>query len=110
MTAHKKELILYETADGAVPFEDWLLNLRDCKARAVIRARPDRLETGNAGKCESLGEGIFELKIYFGPGYRVYFGNDGLVLIILLCGGDKSSQRADIDKARKYWTDYRRRL
>ncbi len=110
MTAHKKELIFYEVLGGKAPLEEWLSDLKDRKARAVIRARLDRLENGNAGKCDSLGDGLYELKIYFGPGYRVYFGTDGPVLVILLCGGDKGSQRQDVEKARHYWADHRRRL
>lgn len=110
MSGHKKELILYETNSGKTPFEDWLFDLKDRKAKAVIKARLDRLEAGNAGNCEPLGGGIYELKIYFGPGYRVYFGIDGPVLVILLCGGDKHSQRTDIEKAKRYWADYWRKL
>ncbi len=108
MSFQNKELILYETQDGKIPFEIWLLDLKDRMARAVVRARLDRLEAGNAGKFRSLGNGIYELKIHYGPGYRIYFGIDGPVLVILLCGGDKSSQKTDIGKARRYWADYAR--
>ncbi len=109
MSEPKKELVLYETVEGESPFEDWLENLKDLKARAIIRARLDRLEYGNAGKYEPVGEGVYELKIYFGPGYRVYFAEDGKTVIILLCGGDKGTQRKDIEKAKDYWMDYRER-
>lgn len=102
-----KKLFIYETKEGNAPFERWLENLKDRKARAVIRARLDRLEYGNAGRYESVGSGVYELKIYFGPGYRVYFGEDGKVVVILLWGGDKSTQKKDIKKAREYWADYK---
>ncbi len=109
MIVRKRELIVYEAVDGKTPFVDWIDDLRDRKGRAFIRARLDRLEHGNAGKCEPVGEGVYELKIYFGPGYRVYFGEDGQTLIILLCGGDKSTQNKDIKKAHEYWNDYKNR-
>ena len=68
--------------------------------------RLDRVEQGNLGKHHSVGEGVSELVIDFGPGYRVYFGQDGMDLVILLIGGDKSSQQQDIQTARKYWREY----
>ena len=73
---------------------------------ARIRARIDRIEEGNLGQYKALNMGLFELKFNFGPGYRVYFAVDGDVVILLLSGGDKGSQRRDIENARKYWTDY----
>jgi len=106
MLSGKKELLIYETQIGSAPFEEWLDGLRDRKARAIIRARLDRLEYGHAGKCEPVGNGVYELKIHFGPGYRVYFGEDGKALIILLCAGNKSTQERDIHKAKAYWSDY----
>lgn len=63
-------------------------------------------ESGNFGICEPVGEGVFELKFDFGPGYRVYFGHDSRKIIMLLCGGYKKGQQKDIDKAKKYWQDY----
>lgn len=105
----QKELIIYESQSGKVPFEEWLEDLKDKKGRAKIRVQLDRLAQGNMGKCASIGKGVFELKVNFGPGYRIYFGQDGKRLIILLCGGDKSTQRKDIQKAQEYWTDYSRR-
>ena len=105
----KRVLREYQAADGRVPFLEWMHSLRDRRSRAIIRNRVDRLEEGNAGHWASVGSGIYELKIYFGPGYRVYFAPRGPVHIILLTGGDKQSQWRDIEKARAYWADYRRR-
>jgi len=62
---------------------------------------------GNFGDCKSLGDGVFELRMTFGPGYRVYFGREGEQVIVLLCGGDKSTQDKDIGRAKAAWTDYR---
>lgn len=108
MTTNKKELIIYETSSGKAPFEVWLDSLKDIKGRAIIRARLDRLEYGNPGKYAAVGHGVCELKIDFGPGYRVYFGEDGKTVVILLCGGNKSTQKKDISRAYHYWEEYRR--
>jgi len=101
-----RELRVYETGSGACPFEDWLDGLRDAMGRARIRVRLDRLEQGNLGDCKSLGEGVRELRIDCGSGYRVYFAEDGPVIVLLLIGGDKGTQAKDIRTARKYWNDY----
>jgi putative addiction module killer protein len=89
-------------------FSDWLDDLRDIRAKAIIAARIKRLSAGNAGDAKLVGEGVSELRIDHGPGYRVYFTRRGHELILLLCGGDKSTQARDIDKAKKLarqWTD-----
>lgn len=99
----------YLTLAGRAPFEEWLQGLKDLKGRAIIRTRINRLRLGNLGEAESLGEGVYELKIHFGPGYRVYFGDQDGTIVVLLCGGDKRTQRPDIKKAREYWQDLRRR-
>jgi putative addiction module killer protein len=93
---------------AVVPFEDWMSSLRDQRARAKIRTRIARVRLGNLGDCESVGSGVLELKIIYGPGYRVYFGQVGVKLVILLCGGDKSSQPEDIRRAIEYWEDYKK--
>ena len=82
-------------------------SLRDQRARARIRARIVRVRLGNLGNCEPVGDGVLELKIDYGPGYRVYFGQVGMKLVILLCGGDKSSQAEDM-RAIEYWEDYKK--
>jgi putative addiction module killer protein len=109
MEGHEKEVRTYLTKDGEAPYEEWLAKLRDARTRGIIRARINRVRLGNFGDCLSVGDGVFEFQIDYGPGYRVYFGQEGSDLVILLCGGDKSSQHRDIDKAKEYWADYRSR-
>jgi putative addiction module killer protein len=109
MEATPKEAYLYQTASGQCPFEEWLESLRDRKGAAKIRVRIARARVGNLGSCNTVGQGILEFKIDFGPGYRVYFGEIGKTIIILLCGGGKSTQAKDIALAHKYWVDYWRR-
>lgn len=90
-------LILRKT----VVFERWLRKLKDSIAKAHIDRRIDRLSRGNAGDVKSIGEGCSEMRIDYGPGYRVYYKDTGKEIIILLCGGDKSTQQSDIAKAKK---------
>jgi len=101
-----KKIELYMDQGEEAPFEKWLLSLHDKKTIALIQNRLEHVAKGNMGDCKSLGEGVFELRIHYGPGYRVYFGQTGLTLVILLCGGEKRTQWKDIEKARKYWADY----
>jgi len=108
MNVIPRELVEYETENGRCPFSEWLDGLKDIAARAIIRKRLNRIRMGNFGNTRSVGEGVFELKIDFGPGYRVYYGLDGDTLVVLLCGGDKGSQERDIRKANDYWQNYRR--
>jgi putative addiction module killer protein len=92
-------------ADPKSPFHRWLIKIEG-EARAAVRTRLRRIEAqGNYGDCEPVGGGVFELKIHKGPGYRIYFGIDGDAVIVL-CGGDKSSQASDIKKAKERWSDY----
>jgi putative addiction module killer protein len=89
-------------------FRNWQSNLRDAKAKASIAMRLQRLANGNAGDAAPVGEGISELRIHYGPGYRIYFQQRGEVLILLLCGGDKSTQDRDIRAAKQIaaqWSD-----
>jgi putative addiction module killer protein len=88
-------------------FSGWLKGLRDIRARAKILARIDRLELGNPGDVAPVGEGVSELRIHYGPGYRVYIVQRGEEAVILLCGGDKSSQEADIARAKKLAGQYK---
>ncbi len=103
------DLEVYQTEEGRSPFSEWIHRLEDCAARARIRARLARLRLGNFGDTNSLGDGLQELRIPYGPGYRVYFGRAGTRLVLLLCGGTKRTQSRDIEQARSYWRDYRRR-
>jgi putative addiction module killer protein len=80
-------------------FTKWIQELKDLKGKARIQARIDKLEFGHFGDCESIGSGVFELRIHFGPGYRVYLMKKGQELVILLAGGDKGSQAKDIKQA-----------
>ena len=109
MEATPKELHIYVTEEGREPFSEWLASFRDSKARAKIRVRLDRVRLGNLGDCHGVGEGVQELRIDYGPGYRVYFGLEGQTIVLLLCGGDKSTQTKDIETAKRYWNEYRRR-
>jgi putative addiction module killer protein len=104
--ARPKLVIVYATPDEEEPFTNWLNNLRDVMGRKRILARISRLEQGNYGDCEPVGEGISELRMFFGSGYRVYFGEHGNDIVILLSGGDKSSQDKDIQQAKAYWQEY----
>jgi putative addiction module killer protein len=99
----------YQDARGRNLFVDWFSGLRDRQARARIVARLERLELGNFGDCKGVGGGVVELRIDWGPGYRVYFGRDGQTVIVLLCGGDKRRQDADIEKAVELWQEYENR-
>lgn len=109
METQPREIRNYLTLYGISPFDEWLKTLRDKKAKAKIRARLDRVEDGNLGDCKSVGEGVLELRINYGPGYRIYFAQEGTIIILLLCGGDKSTQEQDISKAKEYLQDYRSR-
>jgi putative addiction module killer protein len=109
MEAQEREVEYYETEEGRIPFRDWFRSLREHVCRRIIMARIRRVTLGNLGQSRSVGEGVMELKIDFGPGYRVYFGQIGTKLIILLSGGDKGTQHEDIKTAQEYWADYRRR-
>lgn len=107
MEARPRQLRIYEPSSGNTPYSDWLKGLRDARGRGVIRVRVDRLAGGNFGDCDSVGEGVHELRIDFGPGYRVYFAEDGPKIVILLLGGDKASQTRDIRTAKKFWREYK---
>jgi putative addiction module killer protein len=102
------EVVQYETEEGTCPFADWFDDL-DARAAAKVRTAIARIETGNLGDVKPVGEGVSERRIDFGPGYRVYFGQDGQRLVILLLGGTKKRQQRDISQAKAYWRDYKQR-
>jgi putative addiction module killer protein len=109
MEAQPREIENYLTPDERCPFLEWLNALRDETAEVKIRARLKRVAFGNLGDYRSVGEGVCELRIDYGPGYRIYFGQIGTTIVLLLCGGDKSTQQRDIQKAIEYWREYRSR-
>ena len=102
-----RTVIVYQTEKGKEPFTDWLDGLRDGKGRRAILQHIGRLEYGLYGDCEPVGEGVSELRIFVGPGYRVYFGKEDGHIVILLCAGDKSTQTKDIKAAKAYWKEYK---
>lgn len=99
----------YTTASGRNVFEAWLDTLRNEATAARIAARINRLAAGNYGDCKPVGGGVSELRLDFGPGYRVYYAMAGRTCVLLLCGGDKRTQDADIRRAIGYWQDYKQR-
>jgi len=103
------EVRRYQRVDGVVPLTDWLSDLRDRRARVKLEIRFQRVSWGILGDVKPVGGGVLELREDIGPGYRVYLGQHGTALVILLCGGDKGSQNADIKRAREYWLDWKRR-
>ncbi len=110
MDAKSRTIAIYETDHGDRPFKNWLNSIRDKSIIARINARLSRIEFGNFGDSKSVGSGVMELRLAFGSGYRIYFAFDGEQLVVLLTGGDKSSQDKDIKLAHQYWTDYQRRI
>ena len=97
----------YLTADGSSPFRFWLKGL-PVPIQARVQARIARFAAGNLGDVKSVGSGVSEARLQFGPGYRVYFAKHQGSVVLLLCGGDKGSQRKDIKRAQQFWDEYRR--
>lgn len=103
------EIRHYRTPSGKDPYQQWLDKLKDMKGRVVIQRRVDRLIAGNFGDHKFCENGVWEVRIDFGPGYRVYYAQDEKTIILLLCGGSKRTQAADVKEAVRYWHDYQRR-
>ena len=101
-----RELQIYHDPNGREPFTEWLKSLRDQRIRKRIQTQIHRIESGNLGDHKPVGDGVFELRLHFGAGYRIYFGEVDNTIILLLCGGDKSSQDRDIERAKVYWQEY----
>ncbi len=99
----------YVSRAGKDVFDNWLTELADARAQAKIANRINRLAAGNFGDCKSLRQGLHELRIDWGPGYRVYYAMLGRVCVLLLCGGDKRKQSSDIERASQYLKDYKER-
>ena len=102
----EKEIKKLELQNGLVPFNEWFDSIRDKKMQAAIDARLTRVRAGNFGDYKSVGGGVFELRISFGPGLRVYYGLHGRQIVVLLGGGDKSSQPRDIRRAQHLWKEF----
>jgi putative addiction module killer protein len=105
--------ISYQTAAGKRPFDEWMekLRRRDRVAAEIIDSRLARIrDRGNFGDCRSVGHGVGELRIHFGPGYRIYYLLHGHKLVVMLAGGQKGTQRRDIERAYEYASDFRRRI
>lgn len=102
MSTPSRRIVIFQNHAGKEPFVEWVRSLSR-SYRARVFARLDRLETGNWGDYRSVGEGVFELRLHFGAGYRIYFGKVTDTLILLLAGGEKSSQTKDIKRAKAYW-------
>lgn len=99
----------YQTVAGDCPFREWINSVKDKAVKATVAARINRVHAGTLGDWKPVGDGVFELRIDRGPGYRVYFGRDRRTVVILLTGGEKRSQDSDIKKAKEYWRDYETR-
>ena len=109
MADEVNQIEIYRDADGNAPFYEWHLSLKDRKAASIVLNRIDRLKIGNPGYCRDLADGVWEMKIDFGPGYRIYFARSGKTVYLLLAGGDKSTQKADIKEAKRRWQEYQKR-
>jgi len=103
------ELRRYQHEDGREPITEWLAAMRDKAAQARIRVRLRQVQAGNFGDSEPVGEGVIELRIHIGPGYRVYCARHGKSIVLLLSGGPKSTQVADIRRAKELWSEWKRR-
>jgi putative addiction module killer protein len=101
-----KTLKYYRSFNGKEPCKEWLSTLKDVVGIAHINKRLERLSLGQKGDSEAIGEGVLELRIHYGPGYRIYYAEHGREIVILLYGGSKRTQRPDIDRALVYWKDY----
>ena len=107
--ARPRTINFYEIPNGHEPFTRWFLSIRDRRVRERIQARLTSVRAGNFGNRKSVGDGVWELRLAFGPGYRIYYGEVDNTIVLLLCGGDKSSQRRDIERAKNYWKEYKER-
>ena len=109
MGARVKRIEFYEESSGKSPFREWLKAINDGTTRKRIRSRLDRLADGNPGDHRVLSSEVCELRLHFGPGYRLYYNGSGREIVLLLVAGDKSTQSSDIEAAHRAWRDYRER-
>jgi putative addiction module killer protein len=103
------EIRHYVSRSGRDIFDHWLTQLADARAQAKVAVRINRIAAGNFGDCKSLGQALFELRVDWGPGYRIYYAIFGAECVLLLCGGEKRRQASDIERAREYLKDYKER-
>ncbi len=103
---NEREIKKLGLQNGLVLFDEWFDSLRDLRMQAAVDARLTRVRAGNFGDCKSVGGGVFELRISFGPGLRVYYGLHGRQIVVLLGGGDKRSQKRDIRRAQRLWRQW----
>lgn len=104
--ATQKEIEFYITPEGKIPFNDWFESLKDKRGREEVARRLNRALQGNFGDHKVLSEGLYEMRITYGPAYRIYYTEKDKRIIVLLCAGDKSSQSEDIKRAKQYLEDY----
>ncbi len=102
----EREIKKLELQNGLVPFDEWFDSLRDLRMQVAVDARLTRIRAGNFGDCKSVGGGVFELRISFGPGLRVYYGLHGQKIVVLIGGGNKRSQPRDIRRAQELWQQW----
>ena len=107
MASPIREVYYYRNSAGTVVVKEWLNSLKDGNILARIRLRLGRIEEGNFGDHHAVGGGVMEMRMDFGPGYRIYFGIDGIKIVVLLSGGDKKTQDTDIRTAKTYWKTYK---
>jgi len=109
MQVRPRDVRNYITPDGRNPFRQWFTRLKEKKTQAIVAKRIERLQRGNLGDFRRLNGDLYELRIHYGPGYRVYFGDLGSEIVILLCGGAKRTQQRDIQRAKDYWNELKNR-
>ena len=107
MQMRRRRILYYLTPASRNPFEQWFERLRDTKVQALITARIERLRQGHRGDYKRLDNNLYELRIHYGAGYRIYFGVFRNNVVILLCGGTKGTQHRDIARAQNYWNEFR---
>ena len=100
-------IYLYQSNTGEIPYQSWFFQLKDTKTKAIVAKRLERIANGNFGDCKHIDDNLFEIRIDYGPGYRVYFAKIENTVVLLLVGGDKSSQNNDIKKAKAYYQDHK---
>lgn len=110
MQIRPESVLNYVTPTGRDPYRQWYRGIKDEKTRAIITTRIERLQLGNPGDSRRLNKDLYELRIDYGPGYRVYFGFLYNKIIILLCGGTKRTQQRDIAKAQNFWNEFLERI